>query len=80
MAPEKYLGRTHTKAADQYAFCIALWEALCGAPPFAGKAADSHSEKFRGPPRWPANAAASGRVGAVCSTCAWRVCAARERV
>ena len=26
-----------TAAADQYAFCVSVWEALAGAPPFSGK-------------------------------------------
>jgi len=37
MAPEQHDGEAVTAAADQFAFAAALWEALCGAPPFAGE-------------------------------------------
>ena len=33
MAPEQHLGKEITVAADQYAFCVSLWEALHGKPP-----------------------------------------------
>ena len=36
MAPEQHRNDPLTSAADQYAFCVALWEALYGEPPFAG--------------------------------------------
>ena len=36
MAPEQYLGGSATAASDQFAYCVALWEALYGARPFAG--------------------------------------------
>ena len=48
MAPEQQRGEALTPAVDQYAFCVALWEALCGAPPFSGA-----KDKLAGPPRWP---------------------------
>lgn len=51
MAPEQHRGGTLTAAADQYAFCVTLWEALCGAPPFSGK--KLAKQKLRGPPQWP---------------------------
>ncbi len=37
MAPEQHEGKPATAAADQYAFCIALFEALWGARPFTAR-------------------------------------------
>jgi serine/threonine protein kinase len=34
MAPEQLAGREVDARADQFAFCVALWEALCGQRPF----------------------------------------------
>jgi tetratricopeptide (TPR) repeat protein len=36
MAPEQFEGRAATAATDQFAFCVALCEALCGKRPFSG--------------------------------------------
>jgi predicted Ser/Thr protein kinase/tetratricopeptide (TPR) repeat protein len=37
MAPEQHLRRPLDGRADQFAFCVALYEALVGAPPFEGR-------------------------------------------
>ncbi len=37
MAPEQFLGGRIDHRADQFAFCVSLWEALHGAPPFDGR-------------------------------------------
>ena len=44
MAPEQHLGDSGDARADQYAYCIALYEALAGERPFPGK---SHDELQR---------------------------------
>ncbi len=38
MAPEQWEGGETDARTDQFAFCVTLWEALHGAPPFAGEA------------------------------------------
>ncbi|MEM7160475.1 MAG: serine/threonine-protein kinase [Myxococcota bacterium] len=54
MAPEQLMGEPQTPAVDQYAFCIALWEALAGRPPFpTGNHQTMLSAKVYGPPPWP---------------------------
>lgn len=54
MAPEQHRGDPLTPAVDQYAFCIALWEALVGDPPFADSDQLSlRASKEQGPPTWP---------------------------
>ncbi|MBL4687703.1 MAG: tetratricopeptide repeat protein [Nannocystaceae bacterium] len=37
MAPEQHLGKSTGPAADQFAFCVSLWEALYGDRPFRGE-------------------------------------------
>ena len=60
MAPEQHLGGPLGPAVDQYAFCVALWEALVGEVPFRG--ATMVADKRAGPPMWPRQASASSRV------------------
>ncbi len=57
MAPEQHRGDALGPAADQYAFCVALWEALAGASPFdAPGLAALEAAKTKGPPPWPGGA------------------------
>ena len=51
MAPEQHLGEPLTPATDQFAFNVALWEALCGTPPYSGERLGARKRK--GPPPWP---------------------------
>jgi predicted Ser/Thr protein kinase len=37
MAPEQFAHASVDARADQFSFCVALWEALYGQPPFAGE-------------------------------------------
>ncbi len=37
MAPEQHDRERVGPAADQFSFCVSLWEALCERPPFSGK-------------------------------------------
>jgi serine/threonine protein kinase len=39
MALEQHFGRTTDARADQFAFCVALWEALFGQRPYRGQTA-----------------------------------------
>jgi len=61
MAPEQHRGGPLTSAADQYAFCVALWHALTGKPPFLPP--DLAAAKHRGPPPWPRTSPAPRTLG-----------------
>ena len=56
MPPEQHRGESLGPAADQYAFCVALWEALVGTPPFGATTIhELRVEKEDGVPSWPAD-------------------------
>ncbi len=46
MAPEQHTGDDADTRSDQYAFCVALYEALAGRRPFQGKLAEVSRAKF----------------------------------
>jgi serine/threonine protein kinase len=49
MAPEQHDGSATTHAADQYAFCVSVYEALYGTSPFRANTVDGlHEAKARG--------------------------------
>jgi eukaryotic-like serine/threonine-protein kinase len=61
MAPEQHKGGQVDARSDQYAFCVALWEALAGERPFAGPnlaKAKAHPERLT----FPAKRAVPGYV------------------
>lgn len=50
LAPEQWLGQPADARSDQFAFCVALWEALAGARPFSGATRETLlSQITRGP-------------------------------
>jgi hypothetical protein len=50
MAPEQWVGGTVGPASDQFAFCVALWEALAGTRPYTGDTLDElKAGAMRGP-------------------------------
>ncbi|HWB74392.1 MAG TPA: serine/threonine-protein kinase, partial [Nannocystaceae bacterium] len=52
MAPEQHMGEAVDARTDQYAFCVALWEALYRKPAFAGRSASElAARKLAGPPK-----------------------------
>ncbi|MEM9459672.1 MAG: protein kinase [Myxococcota bacterium] len=55
MAPEQHRGEALSPAVDQYAFCVALWEAMTGNSPFTASEEELYARKHAGPPAWPAH-------------------------
>ena len=54
MAPEQFEGRKTDARTDQFSFCVALWEALCGEAPFPGDSVPKLAESVtRGRRREP---------------------------
>lgn len=54
MAPEQHRGELLGPAADQYAWCVTLWEGLLGEPPFRNdRLRNLALQKGAGPPAWP---------------------------
>ncbi|MEM6991085.1 MAG: serine/threonine-protein kinase [Myxococcota bacterium] len=54
MSPEQHRARPITEQSDQFAWCIALWEAMTGKAPFHGSSiAELEIEKRDGPPPRP---------------------------
>ncbi|HWB80904.1 MAG TPA: serine/threonine-protein kinase, partial [Nannocystaceae bacterium] len=54
MAPEQHLGRPVDARTDQFAFCVSLWLALFGTPPFVGRDLDELARSKQGAlPRAP---------------------------
>jgi serine/threonine protein kinase/tetratricopeptide (TPR) repeat protein len=47
MSPEQFEGRLADARSDQFSFCVALWEALFGARPFAGRTLDELARNVR---------------------------------
>ncbi|MEM6989355.1 MAG: serine/threonine-protein kinase [Myxococcota bacterium] len=67
MAPEQFNDNAVSAAADQFAFCVSLFEGLCGARPFAK--ATSIKERLAliatTPPVWPKSSGAPARLRAI---------------
>ena len=62
MSPEQHRGETADARADQYGYCVALWEGLTGARPFdAREYTQLVSAKLQGPPPWPTSGPAVPR-------------------
>jgi tetratricopeptide (TPR) repeat protein len=62
MAPEQWLGRPPDPRADQFAFCVSLYEALYGARPFDAEGPHALRERvLAGEPRPPSRASSVPR-------------------
>src|SRR5262249_33652423 len=46
MAPERFRGEQATRLSDQFAFCVSLYRAAYGAPPFPGESVDEIIESI----------------------------------
>ncbi len=64
MAPEQFQSLETDGRADQYAFCVALWQALCGDQPFHGSYVELGRAKVKGPPPWPSAVTVPPRLSA----------------
>lgn len=53
MSPEQYGNAPASSATDQYSFCVALYEALCGYLPFSATTPQEYESTLRGPIRPP---------------------------
>ncbi len=50
-APEQLRGESTDDKGDQFAFCVAMWEALTGERPFDARGLDEYEQAVREPPR-----------------------------
>ncbi len=62
MAPEQHANRRADARADQFAFCVTLWECLHGERPYRGSHSDILFAKLRGPPAWPERSPVPPRI------------------
>jgi TolB-like protein/pimeloyl-ACP methyl ester carboxylesterase/predicted Ser/Thr protein kinase len=62
MAPEQLLGGAVDARADQFSFCVALWRALFGAPPFPGDTLGALADAVMSASPEPPHADAAARV------------------
>ncbi|EDM77488.1 serine/threonine kinase family protein [Plesiocystis pacifica SIR-1] len=53
MAPEQFRGQVADARSDQFSFCVALYEALCGATPFGGDSTRSRAKAVLSNDRLP---------------------------